>query len=448
MVSQATAEMGSPAPEAMPTLDRAPAEWIVDWLDATSFIRDTREHVRAAQAFARVVRKRGAEPTVVEAPSRETLRLARVRLDVVAMLLHRRLFAQCTNGPKLWGVAIYLYCDASPQWRGTELFAASIDFVDIAETYCRRRLLPVVSLDRGLYDALGKTFALLWQLMLVVGPSWVAMKKCCHRVRGLLTDLGVERLIWNQPDVLRLFFDVVGCPVRQEELEEALVEQHLFPKCIHMPGWKHTVDNVLQKGLCSMVFFPKFLARFKAVLALLRRQQVKVALARRWRGAGQHAIADMLLATNFPGFAHWRWQTLWECTKALSGLLDTLAAQWDPALLKNARDSSEIGLVNEALRSPCWHKQFAFVSWYCDWLGPVTSWISGCDCHQAALLRGETIACWKKADGSRRQRNTCPANSTGDWQRQTLGHPPLGGWMSHSGRMRRAECVMLSIWRP
>ena len=50
---------------------------------------------------------------------------ARTRLDIVCMLGARAIFSK----ERFVDVDVYLYTDASPQWRGTELQASSMDIV-------------------------------------------------------------------------------------------------------------------------------------------------------------------------------------------------------------------------------------------------------------------------------------------------------------------------------
>jgi hypothetical protein len=166
---------------------------LIDWVEATSHIMNLRRSFDAARSWARIFagatgRSVGEVLVSLHSVPRETLRGARTRLDIVCMLLQRAW--QASSGGQQ---SSYLYCDASPQWRGAELLASSMDMWDAQAGVCSHRLLPVVALDRGLFDARGKTFALLWQLWLECGGSWAPMLACCHRVCGFLSDLGVER---------------------------------------------------------------------------------------------------------------------------------------------------------------------------------------------------------------------------------------------------------------
>ena len=55
--------------------------------------------------------------------------------------------------------------------RGTEFFATRLDVSTVDRGLIERRLLPVTALDHAMYDGLGKTVALLWQLWLVAGAD-------------------------------------------------------------------------------------------------------------------------------------------------------------------------------------------------------------------------------------------------------------------------------------
>lgn len=58
---------------------------------------------------------------------------------------------------------------------------------------------------------------------------------------------GINRTARSSPR----YGTMLGSP---EELEEALVQHQRPRKCTHMPVWGHTMDNILQKGLCSGAF--------------------------------------------------------------------------------------------------------------------------------------------------------------------------------------------------
>lgn len=139
--------------------DALDAEVIIDWLEATKYIRSIRESREATDAWAKVFARPSGISAArlsadVEKVHPEALRRSRVRLDCVAMVLFRRFWqvqvqALPDNLPH-----IYMFADASPQWRGLELYASSFDMV-LGESLSHR-LFPLVSLDKEYLDAPGK----------------------------------------------------------------------------------------------------------------------------------------------------------------------------------------------------------------------------------------------------------------------------------------------------
>ena len=131
----------------------------------------------------------------------------------------------------------------------------------------------------------------------------------------------------------------------------------------------------------------------KALVGLLRRQSVRANIGRHLRARGLAGVAQMLDALAVPSFATWRWATLAECTDRLGGVLETLAAQWDPAFLEGARDSGSVLEATAGLCSAEWRLRFGFVRWLAGWLNDISSWVGGCACHSASVWRpGETFS--------------------------------------------------------
>ena len=174
---------------------------------------------------------------------RELLRLSRVRLDLVAMLIWRHLWRRLMP-ESCSATNLYLWADASPQKRGIELFAAS---VDVLSGYLSRRwLLPVIGLPRIALDHVGKTLALLWMVVLITGPSPRAIRSFLSRARCTTSDMGTGRLMVDMPDCLQDLFWYLGW--RAGPLEEL---PWLFPRALQMPGWMLTpmVRQFLQTSL-------------------------------------------------------------------------------------------------------------------------------------------------------------------------------------------------------
>ena len=237
------------------------ARLTIEWLEASAFVKDSKKSFLAARAFARLFARGGRHKYLdlvdgLKLVHREVLRQGRVRIDVLGMLLHRAFFEQSISGAAGQRVGVYIYTDASPQWRASDLLATTMDVFDAGTVSFHRRLLPVVALDGGRADAIGKALELLWQLFLVCGPTWRAMTEALRRVRAFITDLGTERKICDlHGGVLLQFFELLGCPPRPCDLEAHPVGQWLFPVAVQIPGWRHQVDLLLQRGLSRMEFF-------------------------------------------------------------------------------------------------------------------------------------------------------------------------------------------------
>ena len=166
------------------------------------------KHIYKLKAFAKLFARKSSESRSelldrLDAVSPSTLQRSRVRVDCLAMFVFQKFLLASLK--QLGTADFYLYCDGSPQWRGVEVFASSMDV--IIDGFLMKLLLPLVSLTRERLDRVGKTVALLWQMVLVVGSSLLAL--VCQRVRCIITDNGTERLIVGMPNFLEDFFEYV-----------------------------------------------------------------------------------------------------------------------------------------------------------------------------------------------------------------------------------------------
>ena len=159
---------------ALPRHGSTPVEIILEWLDACSLLRQQRQGKLAAQKWANVLARNKMDPaTLLEglrAVGYDTLRRARVRLDIVQMLVIRSFVTSLMPLTAF----LYIYCDASPQFRGHELFSASVEVVwgHGDHTSFLRRLLPQVAVRRDMMSSEMKLYTLLWQIWLMAGPGW------------------------------------------------------------------------------------------------------------------------------------------------------------------------------------------------------------------------------------------------------------------------------------
>lgn len=197
----------------------------------------------------------------MEFMSSRSLVRARARTDCAAMLLHRR---RWQNIKVREDVSVYIFCGASLQWRGTELFATTFDVIVGWELVCR--LAPLVALNKTQLDLKGKLAALLQQTYSVIG-ALNSLKRFCRRVQSVTTGMGTERLVADRGSCMKSFF---ASAFLREKTPESVGSEHLFEGAVHMPGIRHLVDSVIQRGLCSLHRFPGYWAKLKCIARFLR----------------------------------------------------------------------------------------------------------------------------------------------------------------------------------
>ena len=98
---------------------------MLEWANATRRINSLRQHAHdTCKSFGSIYELSFGialpfHQLLKIAP--EQLRVARVRIDVMALKAWRRFFDKITN------YKVQLYLDASPQWRGVNLYASTYD---------------------------------------------------------------------------------------------------------------------------------------------------------------------------------------------------------------------------------------------------------------------------------------------------------------------------------
>lgn len=391
--SQAIVPCSAPA-ASRPSKTMEDPELVLDWLDASQHIRNLRKVGFAAIPYARIIaRSTGLAPEQLTSQIRyigyETLRIARLRADMVAMLLFRKFWSQ-TMAMAEGSTNVYIFCDASPTWRGVELWASSFDLFDGSRFL--RRLFPVLALSPEMVDAIGKSLSLLWQIFLMAGPAVEMVRLFCGRVRAIITDMGVERKIGDMRDICEQLYGALspGCRIQRAS------SQYMFPRALQVPGWKHQVDLLIRHGLTSMKFFPHWLAQLKAVNNFLRQDGYMQVLRKFLDDAGLHALSEALGKARFPNFAEWRWGTLFYSISALMPVLDSLVQHFNPEPFRRTREGSGLATVTGALRSREWRSQCDFVLWFTKWLTTLMAWGCGCSCHEEELRSGVEVSCPRK----------------------------------------------------
>lgn len=370
-------------------------EVLLHWLDISQDLKDQRQAAITGRKYAALFSLRSGIPIEqitknVEFMSGRLLIKSRIRLDCTAMLLHRRWWLALCSTEHV--VSVHLFVDSSPQWRGVELSACTVDIIIGDEL--KRCLAPVVSLSKSQLDLNGKVAAVLWQAYLIAGPAWGSLQAFCRSVCSVTSDMGTEKMIADCPGCLGNFFST-AFPNQAPPADE-YNSDYLFEHALFMPGFRHMVDNWLQRGLSSMKAFPAFLAKLKSVIKFLRSELNREEVSRCLERDGAEGLAQVVRTAKLVSFANWRWGTLAAACKELGRFLESLAPRFDPTPFQDMRDTTEFKNVLSAFRSVPWRRMFSFVSWFVSWLDPLMQWAGGCCCHGLEDFLQAKVSCHRR----------------------------------------------------
>ena len=255
----------------------------------------------------------------------------------------------------------------------------------------QRRMFPMLRIGPKLLGSTGKTAALLWQVWLLVGPQISSVRRFLSRVTSITTDQGAERLIPGIGDVLPAFYRYVGCSFRQP----IVLQEKLFMNALPTPGWNHLLDGLLQTGLNSLRWWPRWIEVLKGLNKALR--EWKESIVEDLILAGLAGAANLVSIASAPYFAAWRWHTLHACCKSTMSVFDTLKLHRDKLLAqKNTRDQALLRKFKEALHDQAWEDRFRAVAMYTAWVVSLQKWGAGCLCHRDELVAGKSVACNRK----------------------------------------------------
>ena len=296
---------------------------------------------------------------------------------------------------RLDSVTINIYIDASPQWKGLELFAGSFDLiVQSVGHYSVRRYFPQVRIGPYLFNLWGKTFALLWMIWLLVGPTFEACRAFCGRVRFITSDYGTEHKMIDVADCLIDFFKFIGKSIPKT----AKALQHLFPMGCIIPGWHHLFDGVIRWGLFTLPWFPHFLLILKAYIKFGRNYLHD--FLKDLTDAGLSGAAGILRRIVFVTFAEWRWRKLYLCCKSVGdAMLTLLNTQVLPLLrvfLTKLKDTKMARLIISTFNDAVFRIRFEFVRWYSSAWQHIEGFASSCWCHHEEWLAGTSVVCAEK----------------------------------------------------
>ena len=169
-------------------------------------------------------------------PSGDIITRARPRLDLVCMLLQRRLLF---DGP--WSRkrnpnrAIHLTFDSSPVL-GANFFGVIAYLV--LEHGTIELILPGCMLAHGYAKGNDKLMCILWAIWLVAG---LGMLEFLEDLKSMCTDHGVESDVASKGNVLKEFcsYHKVCLPLY------ALGRTYTFPNCVEVPDWDHAISELL-----------------------------------------------------------------------------------------------------------------------------------------------------------------------------------------------------------
>ena len=179
-------------------------------------------------------------------PKRRQIDIAKAKVDIVGMLLERRQWDQEMTDDSVLG--INCYSDSSPT-TGIEIQGMAVD-VFKKDNSVRRVMLPGATMKYGHFDAINTAMAFLWAVWLLFGPTNAHMAYFCSHVRSFTTDAGVERGTIDICDVLDAFMAYIGGKTLEEVRHLVRFGYRLWPRCLRIIGWNHSVSSVL-KSVCK-----------------------------------------------------------------------------------------------------------------------------------------------------------------------------------------------------
>ena len=276
-------------------------------------------------------------------PSRTAYDRAASRLDMVDMLIDRRIFAADRKFDRI--ASIHLYSDSSPV-TGEELQGMVCDVV-LKDHTNRRSVLPGSSLAYGCFNAVSKMVALVWAIFLIAGPTQAGIQYFVDKVLSITTDSGTEIHMVEVVDFLAAFMMwMEGVPLSDcAHLVDH--DRRLLHNAVRLSGWGHGWSNLMKAiaGVCPK--WPLFLERMRVLIAFYRNKTW-----RRWaRRALKHSGINLApLKTFSANIAKWRYQTIPACQHDLLELRAITQMHLRPEFYKNAKDQKFIASVFQAAK--------------------------------------------------------------------------------------------------
>ena len=226
---------------------------MVDAVALCRHLRNVHDLSDALDDFARYEWAGGDDEDIPERnrdtdPSRSALEQAKARLDVVGMLVERRIWQEEMENDRVQ--SINCYSDGSPVV-GAELQGMVADIMHHGGTR-RRMVMPGSSLHHGHFDAINQAVAFLFAICLVAGQTLASVSYFCQTVISFTTDFGVEMGIALVPNILAAFYAWLGGRVLESCRLDVDHSMRLFPRCLRIAGWNHTCASICH-AICKAV---------------------------------------------------------------------------------------------------------------------------------------------------------------------------------------------------
>jgi hypothetical protein len=253
--------------------------------------------------------------------------------------------------------------------------------------------MPFLHIGLSMLSAQGKLMALLWQVFLMAGPCYKDIRAFLGRVRSITTDFGTERLLATHPDLFHNFCREVGIAIPSD----AQKLPRVFPRALQAPGWRHSWDGCIKRGLSSPCkWFPCFLERLKAIVSFLRESMDD--MCEELIADGRSGIGSMFRTVGMEAFAKWRWGTCDAVVANVRKIWGTFTSVFRGLrfVKKMKFTASKLPKIAAACVDADFSRQLEFVGWFCSILTRLLKWGGSCPCHQEDFLAGRQVECGQK----------------------------------------------------
>ena len=103
--------------------------------------------------------------------------------------------------------------------------------------------------------------------------------------------------------IVKRFFELIDGRIPPSYVEPIW----LFPYALLVPGWQHSWDTLIQRGLNSLKAWPQWVTHLKLLVRLLRDNGCRSVLCIDLRRNDMTALAVSIDGNQVPSFAKWRW---------------------------------------------------------------------------------------------------------------------------------------------